>query len=378
MKVYITKVSKFLPNDPVDNDEMESYLGMVDGNPSRARKIVLGRNGIKQRYYALDKEGYVTHTNTEMAANAIIALFDDNFTVDDIDLLSCGTASPEYLIPSHGIMVHGELGGNRNIEVVSFAGSCCAGVDALKYACLAVHANSNINAVVSASERLSAWIKASCYKEEVEHLQQLERQPMLAFEKEFLRWMLSDGAYATLLQGSPNKTGLSLQVDWIEITSYANKIETCMYAGADKDDDGILKGWSLFQEHEWSRRSVFTLKQNTKLLSKFIVKLGADYLIQLSKKNNFSADEIDWFLPHLSSMYFKEIIMEELEKRDFVIPENKWFVNLPYIGNIASASAFAMIEELLYSNKLRKGQRILLMIPESARFSYCYCMLTVV
>ena len=70
--------------------------------------------------------------------------------------------------------------------------------------------------------------------------------------------------------------------------------------------------------------------------------------------------------------------MEELEKRDFVIPENKWFVNLPYIGNIASASAFAMIEELLYSNKLRKGQRILLMIPESARFSYCYCMLTVV
>ena len=98
MKVYITKVSKFLPNDPVDNDEMESYLGMVDGNPSRARKIVLGRNGIKQRYYALDKEGYVTHTNTEMAANAIIALFDDNFTVDDIDLLSCGTASPEYLM----------------------------------------------------------------------------------------------------------------------------------------------------------------------------------------------------------------------------------------------------------------------------------------
>ncbi len=36
-----------------------------------------------------------------------------------------------------------------------------------------------------------------------------------------------------------------------------------------------------------------------------------------------------------------------------------------------------MIEELLYSGKLKKGEKILVMIPESARFSYCYCMLTV-
>ena len=288
MKVFITKVSKFLPNGPINNDDMESYLGMIDGKPSKARKIVLGRNGIKQRYYALDKEGKTTHTNAEMAACAIKGLFNDKFTLEDVDLLSCGTASPEQLIPSHGVMVHGELGGNRNIEVVSFAGSCCTGMDALKYACLAVQANSNLNAVVSASERLSAWLKASYYKEEIEHLQQLEKQPMLAFEKEFLRWMLSDGAYAALLQGAPNKTEVSLRVDWIDITSYANRVGTCMYAGADKDDDGILKGWATFQEQECARRSVFALKQDTRMLSKFIVKLGAEYLMQLSKKYNFS------------------------------------------------------------------------------------------
>jgi len=76
-------------------------------------------------------------------------------------------------------------------------------------------------------------------------------------------------------------------------------------------------------------------------------------------------------------MFFKEKILEGSAKKGFLIPEEKWFLNLPHVGNIASASAFAMVEELMYSGKLKKGQKILMMIPESARFSYCYCMLTV-
>ena len=50
MEVYINKAAKFFPNSPVSNDDMESYLGMVNGKPSKARRIVLMRNGIKQRY----------------------------------------------------------------------------------------------------------------------------------------------------------------------------------------------------------------------------------------------------------------------------------------------------------------------------------------
>ena len=164
MDVFITKAGKFFPNDPVENDDMESFLGMVDGKPSKARRIVLKRNGIKQRYYALDKDGNVTHTNPQMAANAIRNLLDDHLTIDEIDLLACGTSSPEQILPSHGSMVHGELGGSHNIEVVSFAGSCCTGVDALKYAYMAVGAGLATNAVASASERLSPWMKASYFQ----------------------------------------------------------------------------------------------------------------------------------------------------------------------------------------------------------------------
>ena len=377
MDVFITKAAKFLPNEPVGNDDMERFLGMVDGKPSKARRIVLRRNGIKQRYYALDKEGHVTHTNAQMAANAIKGLTDESLTIDDIDLLCCGTSSPEQILPSHGVMVHGELGGNRNTEVVSFAGSCCTGVDAMKYAFMAVKLGLAQHAAVAASERTSAWMRADYFQKESEQLAQLENQPMLAFEKEFLRWMLSDGAYAILLQGQPAASGLSLRIDWIDITSFANTKDTCMYAGADKDDNGQLKGWASFPAEEWLTRSLFALKQDTRMLSENIVTLGIDYLIQLGKKYHFTPDDVDWFLPHLSSMFFKDIILKESEERGFFIPEERWFINLPKVGNIGSASAFAMLEELMYSERLKKGQKILLMIPESARFSYCYCMLTV-
>jgi len=47
------------------------------------------------------------------------------------------------------------------------------------------------------------------------------------------------------------------------------------------------------------------------------------------------------------------------------------------VGNVASASGFLMLEELFNTGKLKKGQKILMMIPESARFSYAYVLLTV-
>lgn len=377
MEVFITKAAKFFPNDPVSNDDMESYLGMVDGKPSKARRIILRRNGIKQRYYALDKDGNTTHTNAQMAANAVRGLLDDHLSVDDIDLLSCGTATPEQILPSHGVMVHGELGGKRNIEVVSLAGSCCSGVDALKYACMSVQLGLAKNAVAVASERPSAWMRASYFQKESEKLSLLENQPMLAFEKDFLRWMLSDGAVSLLIQGQPNPSDLSLRIDWIDITSFANTKEACMYSGAEKGTDGKLKGWADFPGEDWLTESIFALKQDTRMLAENIVPLGVTYLLQMGEKYHFTPDDIDWFLPHLSSMFFKDKILEESKNRGFLIPEEKWFLNLPRIGNIGSASAFAMVEELMYSGNLKKGQKILLMIPESARFSYCYCMLTV-
>ncbi len=54
-EVYIISAGIFLPNSAISNEEMEDYLGRINGENSRARERILKQNGIKQRHYALDK-----------------------------------------------------------------------------------------------------------------------------------------------------------------------------------------------------------------------------------------------------------------------------------------------------------------------------------
>ncbi len=374
-EVFITRSAKFLPNSPISNDEMEEYLGMIDGVPSKGKGLTLRNNGIKTRYYSIDKKGNSTHSNAQMTALAIEKLLDSEFTKNDIELLACGTTSPDNLLPSHAVMVHGELNCSP-IELVSPSGACCASMQALKYGYNSILAGSSNNAICTGSEKLSSLMQAEHYEKETERLAELDKHPIISFEKDFLRWMLSDGAGALLLENKPRQTP-SLKIEWLEIKSYANQFETCMYAGSDKNDDGSTKGWKEFTSEEWLDKSIFAFKQDVKLLGKEIVPTGTKYLKEILDKKGFDINTIDYFLPHLSSEFFRGKIAEEILKYDIQIPQEKWFTNLTSTGNIGSGSIFIMIEELMNSGKLKKGQKILLMVPESARFTYAYSLLTV-
>ena len=70
-EVYITGIGTFLPNNPISNNEIEEYLGKINGQESRAKKRVLDQNGIQKRYYALDKIQKSTHSNAQLAANSL-------------------------------------------------------------------------------------------------------------------------------------------------------------------------------------------------------------------------------------------------------------------------------------------------------------------
>ncbi|MGZ4117509.1 MAG: hypothetical protein ACXVPY_08510, partial [Bacteroidia bacterium] len=196
--VYINRIAKFLPGNPVNNDEMEEYLGYVDGRKSRSKAIILRNNKIKNRYYSRDKEGNSTHTNAELTVEAIKALCTDGFKIENIELLTSGTTSPDQILPAHGVMVHGLLK-SKPIEAITFSGSCCSGMNALKYAYMSVLTGNSDNAVSTGSEKLSTWMSAQTFEEEAQKLKELEENPIIGFEKEFLRWMLSDGAAATLI-----------------------------------------------------------------------------------------------------------------------------------------------------------------------------------
>ncbi|MCB2217413.1 beta-ketoacyl-ACP synthase III [Desulfofustis glycolicus] len=381
MNAYITAVSAFLPGAPVSNEDLDRFLGSVEKLSSRTRRLILAGNGIKTRYYAIDPDsGRSTHSNAALTAEAV-RLLQSTIGGEPIACLCCGTSSPDQLMPGHASMVHGELG-IEPCEVVSTAGVCLTGITALKYGAMAVALGASPNAVATGSESASSYLGNDFFmamnggaRDEVG-----EGHPAFCFEADFLRWMLSDGAGAVWIDNRPaGDDRLSLRIDWIEIISHAQRLESCMYAGAIKHQDGSLTGWrELLRQGQPAGQGIFTIKQDARLLNRQVIAtLVGDSLPPLVAKYRLAPDDIDWFLPHYSSDYFRVPLAQQLHDIGFAIPEDRWYTNLADKGNTGSASFFIMLEELFRSGKLRKGDRLLGMIPESGRFSVGYLQLTV-
>jgi len=378
--VYITRTAVFMPNNPVKNDQIEAILGMVGGRPSRTKKIILRSNGIKQRYYVIDpKTGEPKFTNAQLAAEAVRNLFPTLAEMDEIDCLVSGTTMPDQMMPNHAVMVHGELK-IPPCEVIATSGVCLSSISALKYAYMAIKSGEHKKVVATGSETSSVVLHSRHYEEESRYnAEELKKNPVIAFEKDFLRWLLSDGAGAFLLESEvrPDANQIVLKINWLEIISYANEMETCMYAGAVKDGSGNLTGWARYEGHELLEHSVFAIKQDVKLLNEHII----DYTVtrtlsEIKKKMGLTADQVDHFLPHISSMYFYNKVRDALCEMDFEIPQEKWFTNLSTKGNTGSAAMYIMLDELLKSGDVKSGDNILCYIPESGRFSSSFMMLT--
>jgi len=377
---YITRLSAFLPNRPVENDEMERVLGQTGERPSRARRVVLRNNGIRQRHYVIDPDtGVVRYNNAQLTAAAVRALCSDGYTLDRIQCIAVGTSLADQLMPSHGVMVHGELG-NPACEVVTTSGVCVAGVLALKYAWLAIKSGECDHAVAAGSEVASLAMRSQRFAAEKDNAAgAIEARPELAFEKDFLRWMLSDAAGAMALAPEPRRDASSLRIDWIDVFSHAHEMPACMYAGADRAADGRLTGWMQFDHAALGEHSVFAVKQDVRLLNDHIALYCAEKpFAAVMQKRGLRAAEVDWFLPHLSSFFFEPKLAAVLEKIGLPIPRSRWFTNLATRGNTGSASIYLMLEELIASGRAEPGQRIVCVVPESGRFSTAIMHLTVV
>jgi 3-oxoacyl-[acyl-carrier-protein] synthase III len=379
MTVYITDIAAFLPNQPIDNDAIEETLGRIHDLPSRTKRIVLRNNQIQQRYYAVDPaSGRLTHSNAQLTAEAVRRLRPyDGFRTEEIQCLCCGTTSADLLFPGHALMVMGELG-MPPCDAVSTAGICLSGVTALKYAYLNVAAGLSDNAVATGSELASSFMRAGFVQAMAETAPDLEKSPIKAFDADFLRWMLSDGAGAVFLSRQRPEGRPALEIEWFEHLSFAGELETCMYGGGVKLEGGGTAGWRQVEDIPADQRPyLFNVRQDIKLLDKHIVETMGRTLHHAVEKHGLTPDDVDWFLPHYSSGYFRPRFYEGMKQVGFEIPYDKWFTNLTTKGNTGSAAIYIILEELFRSDKLRPGQRLLCFIPESARFSHCFMMLRV-
>lgn len=382
MKAFITHIAGFLPNAPVSNPDIESVLGQAGDKPSITKRRVLANNGIKQRHYAIDPAtGAQTHTNAQLAAEAVRRL-EQTAGVnlrDSFGLLACGTATADQMIPSHAAMVHGELGAPP-CEIISLAGACCTGIQALKHAALAVSVGEYARAVVTASELTSPLMRGRHFGPELaERVAALEENPTLAFEHDFLRWMLSDGAAAVLVEAEPRTHGKlpPLKIEWIESLSFAGEAEVCMYHLASKREGKLVSWKSVEDPRARLRDGFFNMGQDARMLSERIGQLAQKGLAQALKKHPFEAKDIDWFVTHHSSNFFLPEVQKRLVELGLPIAPERQFSTLSEQGNTGSASVFLSIEALAERGQLKSGQKVLVFVPESARFSVVYALFTV-
>lgn len=371
--VYITSVGKFLPGDPISNPEMEEYLGFVHGRPSELGKFVLRQNKIKQRYYAMGKDGQTQYTNTKLAANAIRdAVEKSELSLHDIDYLATASTQGDLLVPGLASLVHGELK-IPPIEIASFQSVCASSMMALKSAFLQVKTEEKKAAAVSGSEFSSRFFRPGFYEGTAE----VESQGKVPMKAEFLRWTLSDGGGAVLLERRPNTHRPSLKIEWIDLCSYANRFASCMYAGAETND-AEPKPWSHYASPiAAAQQGAIALYQDFDLL-KEMIPVWASHYLQLVDAGRIRPNEIDWNLCHYSAHSLRVELIDILTKTGAMIPEEKWFTNLYSKGNTGSASLFIMLEELFNEHELMPGQKILCSVPESGRCVIAFMLLTVV
>jgi 3-oxoacyl-[acyl-carrier-protein] synthase-3 len=368
---FITGVGAFLPNQAVGNDEIESVLGRLGGMSSRVKLRTLSNNGITSRHYAIDPAtGRPTHTQARMTADAIRTLARNcDFPLDKLECLVCGTSAGDQVIPSHGSMVHAELGGPA-CEVVTTAGVCCAGMSALKYCFLNVSAGHCRNAVATGSELASPTLTAG-------HFQASAGERMLPFDSEFLRWMLSDGAGAMLITPTPRPPGPALRIDWLDILSYAHETDVCMHFGLKKHGDGSTTGYRTVADPAELCGGYLNLSQDVGILKDRMPVLLRAALDAIQSRHALNAQRIDWFLPHYSSEWLRRPFYDILAEKGLEISDEKWFTNLARKGNTGSAAIYIILDELISSGRLKSGHRLLCFVPESARMTFAFMHLTV-
>jgi 3-oxoacyl-[acyl-carrier-protein] synthase-3 len=373
LSAYITATARFLPGNPVPNEEIEDYLGTAGRASDDLRQLTLENCGIKSRHYAIDKNQQTTISNVEMAANAVrIATERAGLGANDIELLTAATTLSDMLAPGLASMVHGELGYGP-MEISTATGICSSGMMALKNAYLQVAIGEKRNAISVASESGARILKSSRYAA----MGQLADDGSLPLEAAFLRYMLSDGAGAAVIENTAAASGISLRIDWISLRSFAHTEKTCMYGGS--NSNAAKKSWLDYPTAAAAEADgALVFRQDLSLLP-HLVSVGADEWERLRKLGKFDPDTLTWIPAHYSSERMKEIVFKEFARRGINPgrPE-MWFSNLTSVGNIGSAAIYVVLDEMMTEGLINEGDTLLCMVPESGRFVISFMHLTAV
>ncbi len=356
-KVKITGTGTYLPGKPVSFEEIDNYLGKFLNTPhkivkwlNRTKNIMHELLEVDQYYFAIDPlTRKYTDDNISMSVKAAEkALQMAGFQKKDIEFIAYGSPHQDQM-PTPSVMIQDILGIERCGEI-SIHANCTSAYKALLTAYELIKSGRYNNALVLSSNIPSSELRADYYN-----------QKKIKKEELFLRYFLSDGAGAVLLENSTDKDdGIFLENVYME--SAGGKKSPAMY---NKRPAYWMNPRVEYEEGYHHLKQIF----NEQLRKQFIEKDGSVFykgLKRMIKQYDIDVNKIRFFQINFPSRHIAELIIEECESLG--ISKEKVYTKLSSLGYNGPPMAFICLDKILREEKLEKNDLILSFVTEVSKF----------
>jgi len=304
----ITAVGGFVPEFRLTNQVLETMVDTKD-------EWIVSRTGIKERRI-LKGEGLGT---SDMAAPAVLELCKKRgIDPSEIDMLLCATTTPDMVFPATANIITDKIGA-KNAFGYDIQAACSGFIYALVTGSKFIESGQYKKVVIVGADKMSSIIDYS------------DRATCIIF---------GDGAGAVLLE--PNTEGFGI-LDSILRSDGSGRVYLHQKAG------GSIKPAS----HKTVDAKEHYVFQDGQPVFKFAVKGMADVSAEIMERNNLTADNVAWLVPHQAN---KRII--DATARRMGVGEEKIMLTIQKYGNTTSGTIPLCLWD--YEKQLNKGDNLIL------------------
>lgn len=304
----ITAVGGYVPDYRLTNAELEK---MVDTNDEWIRT----RTGIEERRI-LKEEG---KGSSDIAVPAVLELCKKRkISPEEIDCLICATVTPDMVFPATANIICDKIGA-KNAFSFDIGAACSGFLYALTTGATFIESGRYKKVVVVGVDKMSSIIDYS------------DRATCIIF---------GDGAGAVLLEADPENNGI---LDSLLKSDGHGRQYLHMKAGGSVKPSTVET--VLAKEHY--------VYQEGQAVFKFAVKGMADVSYELMQRNNLTADDIAWLVPHQANLRIIDATANRMG-----LPKEKVMINIQKYGNTTAGTLPLCLWD--WEKQLKKGDNLIL------------------
>jgi 3-oxoacyl-[acyl-carrier-protein] synthase-3 len=307
-RAVITGVHGWVPDYILTNKELET---MVDTND----EWITTRTGIKERRILKGDNLGTSVIGTESVKGL---LEKTNTNPEDIDLIICATVTPDMPFPATANIIAHNVGAKNSFSF-DISAACSGFLYALTMGSQFIETGMHKKVIIIGADKMSSIVNYE------------DRTTCIIF---------GDGGGAVLLEPTTENLGV---MDSILHTDGAGAPYLNMKAG------GSLRPATV----ETVANKEHFARQEGSIVFKFAVNNMADVSVKIMEKNNLTAGDIDWLVPHQAN---KRIIDATANKMG--IGSDKVMMNIEKYGNTTAGTIPLCLWD--YESQLKKGDNLVL------------------